>query len=149
MRTCLLGNGLSCSFSTAPASNLLLLLLVSRRGDDLDHSALFLCLLHPPFTGTTHPRHATDAFTTCFRIYTHYPQRDRKLFYFIVPAASSPSSSAPPTLPASPPSHSAAMASDGGNADTYAYEEEQERKALLQSLHGPMKTWFHGGEASR
>ncbi|TFJ87948.1 hypothetical protein NSK_001294 [Nannochloropsis salina CCMP1776] len=40
------------------------------------------------------------------------------------------------------------MASDGGNADTYAYEEEQERKALLQSLHGPMKTWFHGGEAS-
>jgi len=41
------------------------------------------------------------------------------------------------------------MASDGGNADTYAYEEEQERKALLQSLHGPMKTWFHGGEASR
>ncbi|KAM3568706.1 hypothetical protein VYU27_009179 [Nannochloropsis oceanica] len=40
------------------------------------------------------------------------------------------------------------MASDGGNADTYAYEEEQERKALLQSLYGPMKTWFHGGEAS-
>ena len=32
--------------------------------------------------------------------------------------------------------------------DNYAYEEEQERKALLQSLHGPMKAWFIGEEAA-
>jgi hypothetical protein len=33
--------------------------------------------------------------------------------------------------------------------DNYAYEEEQERKALLQGLHGPMKQWYNGGEAAR
>jgi hypothetical protein len=32
-------------------------------------------------------------------------------------------------------------------ADTYAYEEEEERKALLKGLHGPMRTWFSGPEA--
>jgi hypothetical protein len=32
--------------------------------------------------------------------------------------------------------------------DNYAYEEEQERKALLQSLHGPMKAWYNGEEAA-
>jgi len=32
--------------------------------------------------------------------------------------------------------------------DTYAYEEEQERKALLQSLHGPMKTWYNNAETA-
>jgi hypothetical protein len=31
--------------------------------------------------------------------------------------------------------------------DTYAYEEEQERKALLQGLHGPIRTWFSGAES--
>lgn len=36
-----------------------------------------------------------------------------------------------------------------GEADNYAYEEEQERKALLQNLHGPMKQWYNGGEATR
>jgi hypothetical protein len=34
-------------------------------------------------------------------------------------------------------------------ADNYAYEEEQERKALLQGLHGPMKQWYNGSEAAR
>lgn len=33
--------------------------------------------------------------------------------------------------------------------DNYAYEEEQERKALLQSLHGPMKTWYNSSETTR
>lgn len=33
--------------------------------------------------------------------------------------------------------------------DNYAYEEEQERKALLQGLHGPMKQWYNGSEAAR
>jgi hypothetical protein len=32
--------------------------------------------------------------------------------------------------------------------DNYAYEEEQERKALLQGLHGPMKQWYNGAEAA-
>lgn len=33
--------------------------------------------------------------------------------------------------------------------DNYAYEEEQERKAMMQGLHGPMKTWYHSAQHAR
>lgn len=41
------------------------------------------------------------------------------------------------------------MAAAGQQEDNYAYEEEQERKALLKNLHGPMKQWYNGNEATR
>ena len=43
------------------------------------------------------------------------------------------------------------MASNGfGNPgeDVYKYEELQEKRALLKSLHLPMKNWFHALDKS-
>eukprot|EP01036_Dinobryon_divergens_P037311 gene37311-48786_t len=41
-----------------------------------------------------------------------------------------------------------ASSSSFGNEDVYAYEEEQEKQALLKGLHQPMKVWYNSSPVS-
>ena len=153
LRTCFLV-GLWCSI--ASRSVVVVASAPANRKQRLPSSSFLTAFYAPHWLHTA--RHAHQCPHDVL-VYTQHPQipAEPPSFYCAAPCLPSPcfssSSSSPPPpslfLP-SPTNHTpTAMASDGGNADTYAYEEEQERKALLQSLHGPMKTWFHGGEASR